>query len=304
MWLSPWLRRLVSVSRQHKLASAYAAFVAGCLLLGSLKPAGNLDLSHPYPSGCAAFHLSPRRCTLIVEELAREDGISVSDATSIDLLADPGCPDNKGVLHQCVRTTSFVVRVRFNSTSGALRENSVLCTWPDVAYSIVCTETPEIQLILPDQYGYHGGPCEGEPARTASPSEQAANQTIPPTCATPFPSPDPATAAAEQPLLVPSMYIPIDHVGDYHITLGRGTLANGLLEETSMETSETQPWSFFLRGPVWLDLTSLKPGGLPFDNYFLHGRVEGTEPFSAQLTFEVMAFDPGAVLQIRDVVIR
>jgi hypothetical protein len=249
-----------------------------------------------------AFDLSPRRCTLIVQELARNNGISVSDATSIDLLGDPGCGDHPN--QPCSRTTYFVVRVRFNFTNNVTREESLFCGTPYDHYTILCSESPEIQLVLPIQNGYHDVPCNGPPARTASPAEQMENQTIPPTCPTRFPDPDPAAAAAEQPLLVPSMDIPIDHVGEYHILLGRGTLANGILEVTSMKAADAHPSSFFLRGPMYLELTSLKPGGLPFDNYFMHGRVEGTEPFSARLTFEVMAFDPGAVLQIREVVIR
>jgi hypothetical protein len=281
--------------------SIAAVVVAGCQLLSGVMPAADRNVPHPYPAGCAVFDLSPRRCTLIVEELARRDGISVSDATSIDLLGDPGCQDSSN--QPCVRTTSFVVRVRFSTSGGATREESVFCS-AGGQYSILCTETPEIELILPLQNGYRDVPCNGEPERTATAAEQMANQTIPPTCPTPFPSPDPTTAAAEQPLLVPSMDIPIDHVGAYHVALGQGTLANGILEVTSMKASDPHPSSFFLRGGIWLELTSLKPGGLPFDNYFLHGRVEGTEPFSAQLTFEVMAFDPGAVLRIRDVVIR
>ena len=295
------LRGRRSISRHRVALSVAATIVAGCQVLsGALAGA---DTPHRYPAGCAVFDLSPRRCRLIVEELARRDGIAVSDATSIDLLGDPGCLDDNGAPHQCVRTTSFVVRVRFHLADGATREESQFCSVGG-QYTILCTETPEIEVILPDNYGYHDTPCDGPPVRTESPDELMAGQTIPPTCPTPFPSPDPATATAEQPLIVPSMDIPIDHTGEYHVALGRGALANGLLEASSLRAADANPWSFFLREGIWLELTSLEPGGRPFDNYFMHGRVEGTEPFSAQLRFEVMAFDPGAVLQIRDVVIR
>jgi len=281
--------------------SLAAVLVAGCQILSGVRPGGDTNQPHPYPAGCAVFDLSARRCTLIVEELARRDGISVSDAASIDLLGDPGCGEDH---RPCVRTTSFVVRARFNLARAASLEGSVFCGTPSDRYTIMCTERPEIELVLPVQNGYGGAPCNEDLAGTTVPPEEIVNQTPQATCQAPFPSPDPSTAAAEQPLLVGSIDIPIDHVGAYSVQLGRGTLANGLLEETSMSGSDANPLSFFLRGPVWLDLTSLKPGGRPFDDYFMHGRVEGTEPFSARLTFEVMAFDPGAVLQIRDVVIR
>jgi hypothetical protein len=281
-----------------------ALVVAGCQILGGVMPGRDQSQPHPYPAGCALFDLSARRCTLIVEELARDNGISVSDATSIDLLGDPGCLDDDGRSHPCVRTTAFVVRARFTLASGAPLEGSMFCGTPYDRYTIMCTERPEIQLVLPIQNGYGGAACNEDPAGITVPPDEIANQTPRATCQAPFPSPDPSTAAAEQPLVVASMDVPIDHVGAYSVPLGRGTLANGLLEETSMSASDANPLSFFLRGPVWLDLTSLKAGGRPFDDYLMHGRVEGTEPFSARLTFEVMAFDPGALLQIRDVVIR
>lgn len=285
-----------SMSRRLGALAIVALVVAGCQLLGN-----DSSVPRPYPSGCAVFDLSPRRCGLIVEEMARRDGIAVSDATSIDLLGDPGCPDHPN--QPCVRTTSFIVRVRFHLANAEVREESVFCSVGG-QYSILCTEKPEIELILPLQNGYFDVPCDGEPARTETPAERLAGQTIPPTCPTHFPDPDPAAAAAEQPLLIPSIDVPIDHVGEYSVTLGRGTLANGILEVTSMTASDPRPPSFFLRGGIWLQLTSLAPGGRPFDNYFLHDRVDGTEPFTAQLTFEAMDFEPEAVLRIRDVVIR
>src|SRR5512132_2778216 len=112
--------------RAHHLGLAVAAvLVAGCQFLTGVPPGANLP--HPYPAGCAAFDLSPRRCTLIVEELAHQNGIAVADTSSIDLLGDPGCRDDNGVFRQCARTTSFVVRARFNLASGAPVEGSMFC---------------------------------------------------------------------------------------------------------------------------------------------------------------------------------
>lgn len=53
-----------------------------------------------------------------------------------------------------------------------------------------------------------------------------------------------------------------------------------------------------------MEIRSLEPDGRPFDNYSMHGWREGVERIEAVLVFEVRRFDPGAVLVIRDIVVR
>ena len=121
----------------------------------------------------------------------------------------------------------------------------------------------------------------------------------PPTgCPSPIPSPDPSAAAQAEPIEVSARSIPIDHVGTYRVAVGRGSLANGILEAATYRLPE--PWPVdvtFVGGPPRLVVESLEPGGRPFDNAYEHGRFEGVEAIEASIVFEVKRFDDGAVVE-------
>ncbi len=57
-------------------------------------------------------------------------------------------------------------------------------------------------------------------------------------------------------------------------------------------------------GVASIRLRSLEPDGKPFENYYEHGWRPGVERVEAILVFEVLWSEPGAVLSIRDVVVR
>jgi hypothetical protein len=138
--------------------------------------------------------------------------------------------------------------------------------------------------------GYRDMPCTGDP---------------PAGCATPLPRVDPSAASGERPLRIASRDIRLDHVGEYKVALGSGSLANGVLEQASFTLANLHPQTFFTtEAGVRLQVKSLERGGKPFDNYYAHGWRKGLERFSATLVFTVSSLQPGAVLQIRDVVVR
>jgi len=241
----------------------------------------------PYANGCATFHLSIHRCQAIVDTLAAGLKIKPSDATSIELLGDPGCGNGPSV--GCIRSTSFVVRVRFHLPDGHAPEDSVFCGVGG-QYSILCTESPEVRVSAdPMHEGYLDIPCAGE---------------APAGCASPVPTIDPAAAADARPLLVKAMDIPLDRVGPYSVDLGKATLANGVLTDASFTLADLHPttWSTTEDG-VRLVLESLD-GGPPFSNTYEHGWRPGVERVIAKAVFEITAADPGAVMPIRDIVVR
>jgi hypothetical protein len=51
-------------------------------------------------------------------------------------------------------------------------------------------------------------------------------------------------------------------------------------------------------------LVAVDPNAPPFDNYYIRGWHEGTETVDAVLVFEVVSFEPGATLELRDIVVR
>ena len=239
----------------------------------------------PYPIGCAAFDLSAHRCQAIVDSLAAGFKIRPIDATSIELLGDPGC----GAGVPCIRTGSFVVRVRFHMPDGSAPEDSLICGVGG-QYSILCTESPEIPVSANLQIqGYHDIPCAGD---------------TPVNCPSPVPTIDPAAAPDARPLLVKALDIALDRVGAYSVDLGNATVANGILTDASFTLADVHPttWSTSEDG-VRLVIESLD-GGPPFSNMYEHGWRPGVERVIAKAVFEITKADPGAVMQIRDVVVR
>src|SRR6185503_4791744 len=129
------------------LVALASLVLAGCGVLGMAdggRPAGPFA----FPGGCAAFDLSARRCDAIVRAEASGLGIEPSQAVSIQLLGDPGCETPDGHEALCVRTTQFVVLVRFVMADGRTLEDGVYCGVGG-QYTILCTEDPEVEAVAP-----------------------------------------------------------------------------------------------------------------------------------------------------------
>jgi hypothetical protein len=267
------------------LLLALLVVVGACSLL----PAGGADAEgEPYPAGCAAYGLSEHRCKAIVEELAARLDVDRAAVAGIELLGDPGCgTDDPNVL--CTRTTSFVVRVRFHLADGRSLEDSVFCGVGG-QHSILCTESPEIRVSSPMLGGYHDVPCAGEP---------------PDGCASPVPTIDPATAADAAPLVVPELDVVLDRVGEYRIEVGDATLPNGILRDAAFTLADLHPTTFATTEEgVRLEVLPGGPGGDPLWNLYEHGWRKGLERVSVILVFEITSFEPGATLEVRDLIVR
>lgn len=138
--------------------------------------------------------------------------------------------------------------------------------------------------------GYHDVPCAGEP---------------PDGCATPVPSIDADLLSDAVPIRVGSHTIAIDHTGPYSVSLGKGSLPNGILTEATYEL--TDPWASeitYRESPPRVVIHSLEPDDHPFENVYEHGWRDGLERVEAVLVFDVKRFDPGATIEVRDVVVR
>jgi len=269
------------------LALGLVALVSGgCQLLGLPGSSPDPELGIAYPDGCAAYELSPRRCKAIVERMSQKVGIAGREVTRIELLPDKSCgPPDPNIL--C--GGPFVVRVRFRFRDGGSAEDSVFCGGIGGQYTILCTETPEIRISSRAD-GYRDIPCAGEP---------------PDGCATPLPTLQPSAAKASRPIAIEARDVAIDHVGHYEIPLGQAVLPNGILTEArfSLRDPLTQALSVGDAG-VLLDVRSVDPGAPPFENYYMRGWHEGTETVEAVVIFDVLSFEPGALLELRDILVR
>jgi hypothetical protein len=255
------------------------------------------DVALPYPHGCPAYGLSPRRCAYIIDWALAQAGATVDEA-AVQLLGDPECagkPAGCGVdrtrslLGSQGGTMAFIVRVRVTPVGGHPVDFPVFCGVGGET-SMLCTDTPVIGVTSP-MSGYHDVPCGPVPA--GEPGSR---------CATPLPTIAPAAADDAVPLRVPSVAITIDHAGAYSIDLGDAVLPNGILSVTTATLPDDRRSDVLI--PRGIQLQVLGPDGKPLENAYQQGWRPGTERVHVRLVFTVESFDPGTTLTITDVVVR
>lgn len=260
--------------------ASVAAIVA--MLLTSCAPLGIGETPRepvPYPVGCASFNLSQRRCDYIVA-WARLQVHDAERATAVELAPDPGCGAEAGQL--CVRSGSVPLVVRFHLPNGTTADQVIYCG-VGTGNTLLCTETPEIYLSSPTMNGYRDFP-EG---------------------ATPVPGVDPAAQADAQPLEFERQVIRIEHRGAYEVVLGDAVLPNGILREATFGLADPTTWTVSTTPEgIWLAVESKLADRPPFFNIYEHGWWPGVEPVRVVMQFEVVLFDPGATLDVVNVVVR
>lgn len=250
------------------------------------------DVGLPYPDGCPAYNLSPRRCAYIVDWALREAGVP-GDGATVQLLGDPECVKQPADCHSIVRLGGgdFVVRVRVVPATGKPSDHSVFCGGFGTDATMLCTDTPVIRVSSPTN-GYHDVPCG--PAPGGEPGSH---------CATPLPTIAPAAAEKAVPLRVPSVTIAIDHAGTYAIDVGDAVLPNGILSEATATLADDHRTDVLIPNGIWIEIVG--PDGKPLDNAYIHGWHSGTETVHVRLVFSVESFDPpGTTLEITNVVVR
>ncbi len=248
------------------LGMALVLVVAGAWLLGPSLSTSTL----PYPGGCAELRLSDGRCAAIVDALVGRAGINEARVREVAL----------------VRQDGWLAAARFRMASGRIRTADRTCGGLEREVNILCTDQPEVIA--------HTGvdrdvPCAGEP---------------PDGCASPLPAIDPAVAAMAVPLTIDRLDVPIDHVGRYEIPLGIATVPNGMLSERTFSMPDASPdGMLFAPDGIDLEVRSIEDGDL-VDHAYAHGWRPGIEWVDVRLVFVITQFDPGAVLEVRDIVVR
>jgi hypothetical protein len=222
----------------------------------------------------------------MTDEAASRIGRTRDDVTATEIVPDP--PPPEGILPARGGAPSITVRLRF--PDGSTTE-ARMCG--GIAMEAACMDSPRLRArtSVEDGGGYQDVPCpDGSP---------------PHSCGTPLPTLEAAAVAAARPLSVDRIPIPIDHLGAYEVSLGEASLANGIATEASFAFVNAWPLDVSLKdGVAQIGLRSLEPDGKPFQNYYDHGWRPGDERVEATLVFHVLWFEKGAVLAIRDVVVR
>ena len=246
-----------------------ALVVSGCSLLPEIPQT---------PQACIDAY-SANQCLAMTDVAAADVSKNRGDVVGIVIVPDPP-PDGANL------GGAWPIHVRVAFRDGTTHD-ARLCGGVSIAPA--CTNDP---TLSPNSIlgGYTDVPCAGD---------------TPDTCATPHPSIEPDAAASARPLTIDARTIPIDRLGLLDIPLGEAAIPNGILTEASFEFVETWPLDVALAGGSGvLGIRSLEPDGKPFDNYYLHGWRPGVERVEVTLQVEVLWFEPGADLVIRNVVVR
>jgi hypothetical protein len=268
----------MNVLRRVAAAAVLLVATTGCSLVVGV-PAG--------PTACAAA-FSTVRCSNMVDYAASKLRIARDEIAGMTVLPPPTpeVRDGKTILY--VRSGGPPVDTLVTLRDGSTREVSMDCGGIP---GLQCQDVPQLQAMSVTMGGYFDTTCTGEP---------------PEGCQTPVPPADAAAVAAAAPLHVARYEIPVDHDGHYEVPVGEATLPNGLL--TSADFGFVSPdWPTDLSiadGVVSLVVRSLDDPSRAFTNVHEHGRVAGVEHVEAVLIFDVLRHDAGALLSVRDVVVR
>lgn len=245
-------------------------------MLGLLLVPGACSLFADALGDCGTLGMSERRCAAIIDQAITGSDVHAAEVVDVDLRAPVDDGPNLG--------GHPVAVVRLHLASGDVVEHEVWCIGVGTQYLAWCTDDPEIEL----RFGAnHDVPCSG-PA--------------PDGCATPI-ALDPEAVAAARPLRVAVLDVPAA-VGHHEVALGSAWLANGYLEEAAFTLADRAPDGVEIPGGIRLDVRPADPSRPPLGNVFERGIVDGTEEVTAWLVFDVVAAPDGAVVQIRDVVVR
>ncbi len=276
------MRALAIAPRWWPAVLAFALVTTACSQVPaqSQAPAQSPDRS----VACDTVY-SAERCVLMGDQVAFDFGLRPRDVVSIAILPDPTPEVVNGVAVPRVSTGGVPIGLSITFRDGSTRQTQ-MCS---LGGGPECTDDPHISTrgIEPGT-GYRDLPCGGG---IDPPNE----------CATPLPTLNARAVKAARPIHVKRVDIPIDHEGSYEVTLAEGSLANGILSRASFSLADDWPDDFTVAyGLVQLEVRSMEPDGNAFQNYYAHGWRRGVERIEAVLVFSVMRFEPGAVLQLRD----
>jgi hypothetical protein len=205
-------------------------------------------------------------------------GVKAADVASVDILP----PTQDGT----TRIGGYMIsRVRLLLANDTERVEEIWCIGVGGGDDEACDADPVILIGAGQVSG--DVPCSDEP---------------PAGCATPPPTPRPAVQAKAMPLHVPALDIPLDHLGPYRIEVGQAGLPDGAFSRSSASVVDERPEGFWIRDAK-LIVEPVDPMRPPIGNVYREP-FDGVEPVRVVLEFTVAELTPGAVLQVRDIVVE
>ena len=261
---------------------ALAALVAGVLVLifVDVEPIFRDRSMRPPAEACRRLDFDQRRCDAVIARAIEGAGIGQAEVVSVELGRPDGTKRGLG--------GSLAALARLHLGDGRVLDQEVWCTGVGTEYRAWCTDDPRLELFMGAN---HDVPCNGDQSGA-----------VPEGCATPIVL-DPEAVAQARGLQVDAIDVPAT-VGKHEVELGRATLPNGFLEAASFTLADLAPDGVVIPDGVHLVVTSTDASRPQLGNVYDRGVFPGVEEVVATLTFEVIEAPPGAVLQVRDLVVR
>jgi hypothetical protein len=258
--------------RAALLLAIVAVALIGCDVGGPFGPPGG-----PYPAACETLGFVPRQCASMVARAENQAGVKAADAAAIEILP----PTHDGV----ARIGGYMIsRVRFHLSSGPDRTEEIWCIGIGGGWDDACNHDPTIGIAY--QRLNHDVPCGGD---------------YPAGCAT-LPPSRPEVQAMARPLRVPVLDIALDHLGAYAVDVGVAGLPDGAFTGSSASVVDERPTSFWIRDAD-LVIEPVDPKRPPVGSVYREP-FDGVESVRVKLVFDVTELSPGAVLQVRDIVVE
>jgi hypothetical protein len=254
-----------------------ALLLSGCGLMTVAGPKGGT-----YPAACAEFGFSARRCAAMIDLAMDEAAINETLVAGVEMLtlAGPGAPGERRAM----------ARIRFSLRDGtSVTQDVTGCGGVGRDDELACTNDPQLLLFTGID---HDVPCAGE-----APNGDPAG------CATPPTTPNHAAMEAATPLRIVTLDIPLDHTGAYEVKVGHASLPNGYLSRREFDVADVRPTTFWITGGIRVDVRSTVAGRPPVGSIYREA-FKGSEPVDVFLVFEVSETSPGAVLQVRELVVQ
>jgi hypothetical protein len=212
----------------------------------------------------------------VVGRALTQAGLEAADVASVEL----GRPD--GLKVGLGGRLSALARLHL--THGRVIDQEVRCNGVDSMWRPWCVDDP--QIVLHEGVS-HDVPCTGEP---------------PAGCATPIVV-DPEAVAKARPLRIAALDVPIG-VGHHEIPLGQAIIPNGYLDKARFQLADMAPDGVYIPDGIFMRVSPTDPSRPPLGDVYGRGRYPGVETVEATLVFDVETAPPGAILQVRDVVVQ
>ena len=257
------------------LAIATAAIIS---VLAACDAMSGLPARRPDPQPCDQV-FNAVRCMAIRDSAANKLKTTREGILAVDIVPE-ATPEVDGRTVIQITSGGGSFELLATLADGSTRSATIQCAGiPD---DPGCFDDPHLDAISVTQGGYHDVPAGSSPVPSAAPG---------------------AVAAATQ-LLVERLDIPIDHVGPHEVRLGEARLPNGLSTTATFElVDDWPPGITILDRRVMLEVRSMLDSQV-IRNIYEHGWSQGVEPVAAFLVFDVFRFDPGAMLSVRNVLVR